>query len=102
MSKTNAETIEDSVIDATFRGVSAPQEIHRMGREDITENRPGDVLVDAVKRFAAGGGFTRAAEAVRDDGVNVSISSGSRIDLAHAEELVRSASVENKTSETPE
>lgn len=102
MSKTNAETIEDSVIDATFRGVSAPQEIHRMGREDITENRPGDVLVDAVKRFTAVGGFSRAAEAAREDGVNVSISRDKRLDLAQAEDLVKGADNEIKTSETPE
>nr|WP_250807935.1 hypothetical protein [Neorhizobium tomejilense] len=102
MSKSSAETIEDSVIDETFRGVSAPQEIHRLGREDLTENRPGDVLVDAVKRFAAKGGFNRESGSLDNDGVNVTISNPVRIGLDQARELANRDDAEIKTSETPE
>lgn len=42
-----------------------PQAIFELGREDITEGRPGQILVEEVRKFQAKGGF-RELEAVRD------------------------------------
>ena len=42
-----------------------PQAVFELGREDITENRPGQILIDEVRKFQAIGGF-RELEAVRD------------------------------------
>lgn len=50
------------VIDDTFAGLVTPQEVHRMGRPDIKEGRPGDVLVAEVARFESEGGFRKLAE----------------------------------------
>jgi len=50
------------VIDDSFAGLVAPAEIHRMGRPDVKEGRPGDVLVAEVARFEREGGFKRLAK----------------------------------------
>lgn len=42
-----------------------PQAVFEIGREDITENRPGQVLIEEVRKFQANGGF-RELEAKRD------------------------------------
>jgi hypothetical protein len=80
-------TIEDSIIDESFKNVVSPTEVHRLGREDITENRPGDVLIDAVTKFAAKGGFSRTEGVQADDGVKISQQVDGRIDLELAKDL---------------
>lgn len=101
--KTVDETaIEDSVIDETFRNVVSPIEVHRLGREDITENRPGDVLVQAVTSFAAKGGFNRADGKTVADDVNVSIDANGRMGLDDAHEVALGANAEIKTSDIAE
>jgi hypothetical protein len=42
-----------------------PQAVFELGREDITENRPGQILIEEVRKFQAQGGF-RELEAARD------------------------------------
>jgi hypothetical protein len=42
-----------------------PQAVFELGREDITENRPGQILIEEVRKFQADGGF-RQLESVRD------------------------------------
>jgi len=59
MGKPAVNTAE--VIDDTFAGLAAPVEMHRMGRPDIEEGRPGDVLVAEVARFESEGGFKKLA-----------------------------------------
>jgi len=49
------------VIDETFAGLQNATPIE-MGRPDIEENRPGTLLVDAVRQFAADGGFQKIRE----------------------------------------
>jgi hypothetical protein len=61
MGKVGAEP----VIDLDFIGLSAPQTVFKIGREDITETRPGDVLVAAVRDAKANGVFA-ALQADRD------------------------------------
>lgn len=51
------------VIDETFAGLVSPAEVHSIGRPDLTTDRPGDVLVDEVRRFEAEGGFKEIARA---------------------------------------
>jgi D-lyxose ketol-isomerase len=92
-------TIEDSVIDETFKNLVSPTEIHRLGREDITENRPGDVLVDNVTKFAARGGFSKAEGVVVEDGVKVSQDAAGRLDLEAAKELATGVEVDGTTVE---
>lgn len=53
---------EASVIDETFAGLAEPAEIHRAGRPDIEDGRPGDVLVSEVRKFASEGGFRKLAD----------------------------------------
>lgn len=100
MGKPQVETtIEDSVIDETFKNVVSPTEIHRLGREDIVENRPGDVLVDAVTRFAAKGGFAKTEGVVVEDGVKVSQGAAGRLDLEAAKDLAAGIEVDGTTVE---
>ncbi len=80
--------IEESLIDDSFRDLVSPVAIHRMGREDIVENRPGDVLVEAVSRFAAKGGFKRSEKTEVEADVKVSVGVVGRIGLDAAKELV--------------
>ena len=94
--------IEDSVIDDTFRNVANPLEIHRLGREDIVDNRPGDVLVDAVKRFSAKGGFAKNSTPETDDGVKVSIEAAGRLGIEDAKDVTVGAETEFKNSDAPE
>ncbi len=42
-----------------------PQAVFELGREDITEGRPGQILIDEVRKFQAIGGF-RELEQARD------------------------------------
>jgi len=42
-----------------------PQAVFELGREDITEDRPGKILIEEVRKFQAKGGF-RELEALRD------------------------------------
>jgi D-lyxose ketol-isomerase len=91
--------IEDSVIDETFKGVVSPAEIHRLGREEIVENRPGDVLVDAVKAFSAKGGFARTAGVQIDDGVKVSREAGGRLDLDTAKDVAAGVDLDAASTE---
>jgi hypothetical protein len=42
-----------------------PQAVFELGREDIVEGRPGQILMSEVKKFQADGGF-RALEEIRD------------------------------------
>lgn len=53
---------EAGVIDETFAGLAEPVEMHRAGRPDIEDGRPGDILVAEVRKFAADGGFKKIAE----------------------------------------
>jgi hypothetical protein len=76
--------IEDSIIDDTFKGLISPLEVHSMGREDITEDRPGDVLVAEVKQFAAAGGFHSKAKLTQDDEVKTSINKTGRVSIEDA------------------
>jgi hypothetical protein len=55
----------EPVIDLDFAGLSAPQATFKMGRDDITEGRPGDILVGAVRDAKANGVFA-ALQADRD------------------------------------
>jgi hypothetical protein len=57
------------VIDLDFAGLSAPQTTFKMGRDDITEDRPGDILVGAVRDAKANGVFA-ALQADRDSQVD--------------------------------
>lgn len=91
--------IEDSIIDETFKGVVSPSEIHRLGREDIVENRPGDVLVDAVKAFSSKGGFTRAEGVQIEDGVKVSQEAGGRVDLEEAKDIAAGVELDAASTE---
>lgn len=50
------------IIDETFSGLVSPTEIHAVGRPDIEADRPGNVLVDEVRKFSSEGGFKRIAE----------------------------------------
>jgi hypothetical protein len=43
-----------------------PQAVFELGRDDITESRPGQILIEEVRKFQATGGF-RELEAVRDE-----------------------------------
>lgn len=54
------------VIDETFAGLAAPAEIHLMGRPDLSDGRPGQTLVDEVRRFEAEGGFKEIAKSRED------------------------------------
>lgn len=92
-------TMEDSVIDETFKNVANPVEIHRLGREDIVENRPGDVLVDAVKAFSAKGGFARVEGVQIEDGVKVSQDAEGRIDLDLAKDIAAGVDLDPATNE---
>jgi hypothetical protein len=92
-------TMEDSVIDETFKNVANPVEIHRLGREDIVENRPGDVLVDAVKAFSAKGGFARAEGVQIEDGVKVSQDAEGRVDLDLAKDIAAGVDLDPATNE---
>ena len=73
-------TQHHDVIDESFKGLVAPSETHRIGREDIETDRPGDLLVQAVKDHALQGGFARSA-AVEEDGVVVSQRIKGRVDV---------------------
>lgn len=64
-------TQHHDVIDETFKGLMAPSETHRIGRDDIDTDRPGDLLVQAVKEHALNGGFAKSA-VIEEDGVVVS------------------------------
>lgn len=91
--------VESAVIDETFRNVVDPVVIHRMGREDIVENRPGDVLVEEVKAHAARGGFAREQSPAIDDGVKVSQAKEGRLDLEAARELAAGIDSEASANE---
>lgn len=80
MTNEDATTVEDLVIDETFRNLVDPADVHRMGRPDLGTGRPGDVLVEEVRSFASKGGFAGPAKAV-DDGVVVTRSSTSNVAL---------------------
>ncbi|MDW9478813.1 hypothetical protein GOB57_08870 [Sinorhizobium meliloti] len=92
-------TIEDSVIDETFKKVATPTEIHRLGREDIVQNRPGDVLVDAVRAFSAKGGFTRKEGVEIADGVKISQEVDGRMDLDLAKDIAAGIELDGATTE---
>jgi hypothetical protein len=94
--------IEEIVIDESFKNVASPVEIHRLGREDIVENRPGDVLVNAVKEFSAKGGFVRAEEAEILDGVKVSQDAAGRVDLEIAKDIAAGVNHDAATTEIKE
>lgn len=103
MGMTNMEApIEDSIIDETFRGLVNPSETHRLGREDIVANRPGDVLVDAVSKFSAKGGFSRKDGTKTAEAVNVSVANAGRVTLDIAQDLSKSSDLDSKTSELSE
>ena len=55
MGQGSVKTLDAGVVDETFEGLTKPHEVHAMGRPDIAEGRPGDVLVEAVRRFADAG-----------------------------------------------
>ncbi|MBY3151036.1 hypothetical protein HFO56_01160 [Rhizobium laguerreae] len=100
MGKPQADTtIEDSIIDETFKNVVSPTEIHRLGREDIVENRPGDVLIDAVTKFASKGGFSKPVGVPSEDGVKVSQDAAGRLDLEAAKDLAAGVELETQTVE---
>lgn len=96
------EAIDDAIIDDSFKNVANPVEIHRLGREDIVNNRPGDVLVGAVVDFAANGGFARPGNVPAEDGVKVSNAVKGRIDLDQAKDLATGQDIEAKSSEIKE
>lgn len=62
MGQGSVKTLDAGVVDETFEGLTKPHEVHAMGRPDIAEGRPGDVLVEAVRRFADAGGFADLRE----------------------------------------
>lgn len=53
---------DTDVIDDTFVGLASPAEIHSIGRPDISEGRPGNLLVEEVARFEQEGGFKELAK----------------------------------------
>ncbi len=55
----------EPVIDLDFAGLVTPQNVFKMGREDLTEGRPSDILVGAVREAKANGVFA-ALQADRD------------------------------------
>lgn len=57
--------VAEPVIDLDFAGLSAPQAIFSIGRDDLKEDRPGDILVGAVREAKANGVFA-ALQAERD------------------------------------
>jgi hypothetical protein len=55
-----------NVIDLDLQSLTRePQAVFALGREDLTQNRPGQILIEEVRKFQAKGGF-RELEAVRD------------------------------------
>ena len=102
MQKAVLEQVEDSVIDETFKNLANPAEVHRLGREDIVEGRPGDILVEAVRTHAAAGGFDRKGEMPAEDGVRTSTSAKGRIALDEARVMAAGVEAEIKTSEISE
>lgn len=57
--------VAEPVIDLDFAGLSAPQAVFAIGRDDIKEDRPGDILVNAVREAKSNGVFA-ALQAERD------------------------------------
>lgn len=56
--------IENEVIDLQFASLTRkPQAVFELGREDITTERPGQIMLEAVEKFAADGGFRKLQEA---------------------------------------
>jgi len=43
------------IIDETFIGLLDPKEVHELGREDITSDRPGQSLLQIVQEFGRKG-----------------------------------------------
>ena len=68
---------QSAVIDETFAGLADPVQTFEMGRADLTEDRPGAILVAEVRDFRADGGFARLADARDADRVR-----GEEIDSA--------------------
>lgn len=52
----------DHVIDETFAGLANPAKTIEIGKDDVEGERPGAVLIDAVKQFERDGGFKRIQE----------------------------------------
>jgi hypothetical protein len=98
----NATADRVGIIDETFKGLSNPSEIHRLGRPDIVDGRPGDALIEAVRLHAAEGGFARRDTAPEPDGVVVAEANASRISLDEAKRMAAGADAELKNSEHPE
>lgn len=49
------KTSNNEIIDETFVGLLEPKEVHELGREDITEGRPGQSLLQIVQDFGKKG-----------------------------------------------
>lgn len=45
------KAVNNEMIDETFVGLLEPKEIHELGREDITSDRPGESLLKIVRDF---------------------------------------------------
>jgi hypothetical protein len=61
-----------AVIDETFAGLANASETFEIGN-DVTGERPGAILIDAVKQFEKDGGFKRIQETRNADLVNAEI-----------------------------
>jgi hypothetical protein len=99
------QVIEDTVIDETFKGLVSPAQILGIGREDIGEGRPGEILVGAVVDFAAKGGFTaldNARTTEDNDNVAVSVNKADRLSIQEVKDLASEKPDAGKTSDIKE
>ena len=69
------------IIDETFKGLTSPSEVYKMGRDDLSENRPGNVLVEEVKKHSAAKGFRKLSGGDELDDVITSQKHGKRVTL---------------------
>lgn len=92
----SAEAIENNVIDETFKGLSNPSKIYRLGGESLEGERPGEALVSAVIEHTAKGGFTQSANHAASDDVVVSIKSRGHVGIEVANPVEETLDVDKK------
>lgn len=97
MSKSIENPIVDDIIDETFKGLSSPSATFDMGRKDITTDRPGAVLIDAVKNHTAAGGFSQHTPSVEEDDIITSQKNKNRMSISDLKDIH-----ENKSENKPD
>lgn len=91
------QEIERSVISHEFAALTMePQAIYELGREDLTTDRPGQILISEVRKFQAQGGFRQLQE-IRDREAGIELQKDSFIGKRNLGEF----SLKNQTANSP-